>query len=306
MFSTPGVQRGCGSRKQGGIYLEVATGPGGLPLDHFITDPPQPFTTDVKIGVTLVDRTEPDGVVVTHVIDWIGTEHYPFAADFIEEGRRFGFSRRVAPSIEFHRLSARSRLLVVHARGLVTNRGELYGCGPHDPADDEVGMPPDTCARFATSGMLAHFADPLPLPPGVTPPACNRYQYVDAEPTHVHLIWDGAVPPLHVERAEEESVADFVARVRRNYMRPDPAVGKHAPPHIEWRRRHASATYRVFPPQRVDPVAPAAAAVPALIATLPVGGFTVVTADDDSHASTFDRVARGLQGTGLAVEETDA
>ena len=75
-----GVPRGCGTRTSGGVYLECGTGYGGRPLEFFLADPPIPLTCDTKLGVQLIER---DGVV--HVLDWIGEQHYPNCADFLEK-----------------------------------------------------------------------------------------------------------------------------------------------------------------------------------------------------------------------------
>ena len=115
-----GVTRGCGTRVGGGLYLECGTGYGGRPLEAFLSDPPIPMTCDTKVGVELIER---GGVV--HVLDWIGEQHYPFVTDLLEEGRHFGFSRRIPRTLNLSRLSADSRLLVVHAGGLVVNHEAL-------------------------------------------------------------------------------------------------------------------------------------------------------------------------------------
>jgi hypothetical protein len=116
----PGVTRGCGTRQAAGIYLEVGLGYGGKSLEFFLSDPPIHMTCDTKVGVELIER---GGVV--HVLDWIGEQHYPFATDFLEEGRRYGFSRRIPKNLDLSRLTAESRILVVHARGLVVNHEAL-------------------------------------------------------------------------------------------------------------------------------------------------------------------------------------
>ncbi len=121
-----GVPRGCGTRKAGGVYIEVGTTVGlGKQLEAFLCDPPVPMTTDCKVGVELIER---NGVV--HILDWVGAKHYPNCADFLEEGRVLGFSRLISKNLDLSRLTAESRILIVHARGLVTNHGALR---PHMP-----------------------------------------------------------------------------------------------------------------------------------------------------------------------------
>ena len=122
-----GIPRGCGMRKSGGLYLESGTTSSrtARPLEAFLCDPPVPMTTDCKVGVELIER---GGVV--HILDWVGAENYPNAADFLEEGRVLGFSRLISKNLDLSRLTADSRILIVHARGLVTNHEELR---PHMP-----------------------------------------------------------------------------------------------------------------------------------------------------------------------------
>lgn len=117
-----GGRRMCGSsRTQGGIYLECGVSAGGSPVECFLLDPPQiidPATYGVTaLGVQLVT----DGRGVTHVIDWVGTEHYPYVTDFIEEVRRMGVSRKVALNVDFSKLTRESRLILLHAKAGVFN-----------------------------------------------------------------------------------------------------------------------------------------------------------------------------------------
>lgn len=114
------IQRGCGSREAGGVYAEFGIGPGGSPLESFMLCPPQPI--DVKgmgikpIGVKLI---EVDGVY--HVFDWVGSRNYPNVADFLEEARRFGVSRRMAKTLDFSKLTEKSRLILLHSRAYIEN-----------------------------------------------------------------------------------------------------------------------------------------------------------------------------------------
>lgn len=149
--ATPGVRRGCGTRVQGGVYLEVGLSSSGTPLEHFFIDPPLPMTVDTKVGVELIER---NGVV--HVLDWIGSESYPYASDFLEEGSRHGFSRRVSKGLDFSRLSEASRLLLVHAKGLVVNHRELLWHGEEE-LNDPIYAGGRLCAYHARTRIEAHF-----------------------------------------------------------------------------------------------------------------------------------------------------
>lgn len=115
------IERGCGQRIEGGVYLESATSPFGVDLEEFLMDPPIPYDPDSKLGVTLIE----DEHGVTHVVDYVGSEHYPEAADVLEEGRTHGFSRRISKSIDLSKLSKDSKLFVLHDRGLVTNWNDV-------------------------------------------------------------------------------------------------------------------------------------------------------------------------------------
>lgn len=119
------ITRGCGKRVKGGIYLEVATSPNGMPLEFFLCDPVLPVDpTSWGISPTGVHLIERDGV--THVVDWIGAEHYPNVADFLEEGRRFGFSRRIQRGADFAAIGPGSGIMFVHARAFIENAGDYY------------------------------------------------------------------------------------------------------------------------------------------------------------------------------------
>lgn len=118
--ATPGAVRGCGTRTEGGLYLEVGLSRYGWPVEYFLSDPPHPYEPDVKIGQQIVERGE-----THHIIDWVGEQHYPYPVDIIEEIRRYGLSRKVSPNADLHLLDENSRILLVHAKGLVSNTGPL-------------------------------------------------------------------------------------------------------------------------------------------------------------------------------------
>jgi hypothetical protein len=121
------VPRGCGERVSGGIYAECGFSPLGAPLEDFLMDPPIQIPAGLNlsaIGVQLVERTEPDGRSVWHIFDWVGECHYPNVADFLEELRRFGMSRRLPSTLDFSKITPESRHILVHARAWVENCAE--------------------------------------------------------------------------------------------------------------------------------------------------------------------------------------
>jgi len=115
------ITRGCGTRKAGGIYGEVELSENGTPFDMFLLDPPQESPVQVKaVGVQLIEL---EGVF--HILDRVGTKHYEYTADFVEEARRFGISRRFPKTIDFSKITADSRLVLVHEKAFVSNMKEL-------------------------------------------------------------------------------------------------------------------------------------------------------------------------------------
>ena len=146
---TSGARRGCGVRQPGGAYLAVPLGPGGSPIEAFLLDPPivmDPVALGLSaVGVTMIDR---DGV--THVLDIVGREHYATVAEFIDEARRLGVSRRIARTSDFSRISRASRLIVVHAHADIANAPE-FEAGSRCPCEVDEHLAPgfsDMCARL--------------------------------------------------------------------------------------------------------------------------------------------------------------
>lgn len=117
-------ERGCGQRKKGGVYLTVAEGPGGKPIEHFLIDPPIPVDLQQlgigPRGVHLVQRGN-----IWHVFDVVGTKHYPNVADFVEEARLLGISRR-AELPDYSVLTPESKLVLIHQRAFINNWQELF------------------------------------------------------------------------------------------------------------------------------------------------------------------------------------
>lgn len=162
----PGARRGCGYRVSGGVYLETGlTKFGGQPVEHFLADPPHPYEPDAKIGVQLVEK---DGVY--HILDWVGEQHYPWPADFVEEVRRYGLSRRVAVgSVDWAKLSPASRILCIHRRGYITNTDELEDA-LSVTSDHHAGRLKNKCGLWVRSENDFHLRYPDQM--------CSRYHWV--------------------------------------------------------------------------------------------------------------------------------
>jgi hypothetical protein len=137
------VARGCGTRVKGGVYAEIPLSPFGIPFDDFLFCPP--IVVDAQamgitsIGVKLIER---DGVF--HVFDVVGKQHYPNVLDFVEEARRFGISRRLPKTLEFNKITAESRLILMHDRAFIENFNEFHGehiCPKDKDGHDQDPLP---------------------------------------------------------------------------------------------------------------------------------------------------------------------
>ena len=114
------MNRGCGRRKAGGVYICTKLSRDGAPLEEFIIDPPRLYTGE-KFRVPIIFET--DGK--NHLLFWVGKEFYPFPSDFIEEVRRFGASKRVPVEFPIEKLSAGSLMFFVHPRAMIQNHQVL-------------------------------------------------------------------------------------------------------------------------------------------------------------------------------------
>ena len=121
--ATPGA-RLCGKgRTTHGLYVECGQFNHGLmDIEHALLDPPQPYDFAgfglSKIGVNVL----PDG----NIVDWVGEEHYPYPADFIEEARVMGISRKISPQTDLSLVTSRSLLILVHAKAVASQPGHLH------------------------------------------------------------------------------------------------------------------------------------------------------------------------------------
>jgi hypothetical protein len=159
------VIRGCGaSRKKGSTYLESGFGPGGKPLEHFLFDPPKPYTVDCKRGIQLIDING-----VNHVVDYVGESGYPWASDILEEVRLYGLSRSVNPEVIKGKLSPSSKILLVHARAILKNAAALYSYLENNRLRFR-------CALYNTRTNLEHLKTPE-IP-------CTRHSYALAPATN--------------------------------------------------------------------------------------------------------------------------
>jgi len=112
--------RGCGTRTPGGTYLVCTTSPSGLPVEYFVVDPPISMDTKPFRSPILHEQNG-----TCHVIIWIGEKFYPSAVDFIEEARIQGVSRRIPNTFPLEKLTANSKMILIHPRATSPNFVQL-------------------------------------------------------------------------------------------------------------------------------------------------------------------------------------
>lgn len=108
------MNRGCGRRKPGGVYICTKLSPHGVPLEEFIIDPPEAYEGEKLRTPIVFGRNE-----TNHLLSWVGKEFYPYPSDFIEEVRQFGASKRVPVEFPIQKLSAWSLMFFVHPLAII-------------------------------------------------------------------------------------------------------------------------------------------------------------------------------------------
>lgn len=117
----PAGGRGCGSRKDGGVYGCVAMSPYGTPLKDFMLDPPVPFLNGQPFQgmhpapeyITAGWNTDEHLILM----DWVGENGYKTVPDFVEEVRRYGMSRRIPTTFDWESIGGRQVwLALIHAK----------------------------------------------------------------------------------------------------------------------------------------------------------------------------------------------
>jgi hypothetical protein len=216
-------------------------------------------------------------VPVTHVFDIIGGENYPNVADWLEETRRLGVSRRLelGSTEEYARLSPRSRLFLLHRRAVIDNPADYYAA----MSQTELGrLARADCPKYHpqhTVGVMRETegAEPFYLYPDSPAPGCAALYW--------HDLQEGAesIPEHFRSIAEEEGGAPA-----------QPDSGRFA------ERRLVSGTYRGYRrPEGVKPVYALGA-----FAVFPVARLQVINASGE-HTGRVERAS----AAGVEVEEAD-
>jgi hypothetical protein len=118
------TERGCGERQENALYMCVAMSPHGLPIEHFLVDPPQPWTR--KVPRSPEPYKAPSGN--WHLFQGVGKTYYPFVSDFVEEARIMGVSKRVPNQIDLRgvQLSKKSYYYLIHPRAVTMFSYDMY------------------------------------------------------------------------------------------------------------------------------------------------------------------------------------
>lgn len=177
------IKRGCGYRVAGGVYAECPLAPPGQgsPLEAFLFCPPMTHVENNSGEMAPIVEAwglSPRGVTLVslggkiHVVDIVGRESYPNAADILEEIRRHGLSRRLElTDSDYTLLGPGSKILLAHAWGSLVEEtatdfainppGAPKNCprGKEEHLRDRVlGM----CAAFHWEGIVeGHDLAPL-------------------------------------------------------------------------------------------------------------------------------------------------
>lgn len=121
-------ERGCGFREAGGIYWTMSLSPFGQPVEAFLICPTVVIDMEAlgakSIGVT--ELAAQPGRHGSNFLDIVGVHNYPNVADFIEEVRRFGLSRRIPLTLDFSKIGPDSRLILAHRCANVGDHAAEY------------------------------------------------------------------------------------------------------------------------------------------------------------------------------------
>ena len=116
LMERPRVHRGCGVRQAGGMYWEASVGGAMAALldPPIIVDPDRFGLTSVGVRIVAFGGAH-------HILDIVGDSHYPSVADFVEEMRVYGVSRRIPRTVNVGLLTPASQLLLIHRKAYILN-----------------------------------------------------------------------------------------------------------------------------------------------------------------------------------------
>jgi len=205
--------RGCGTRVKGGIYLETEMSENGLPVEAFLCDPP--IVVDMKkLGISAVGHTIiQDQKIGTLIFDWVGSGFYPNVADFVEEVRRFGVSRRISSGVDFSSITGTATIVFLHQKAYIDD----YPLYVKNRVGIHVGESTNSC--------------------------CPKSKHtIDQEIMCAGLWWEDVTP----------ASGELVDRNQRKpYMRTMPSFSYEAAPPATGSITHTPAIFAKFPVHRI-------------------------------------------------------
>jgi hypothetical protein len=140
--------------------------------------------------------------------DHVGRKHYPNVADFVEEARQHGISRRLPSTLPFNLLTPDSRLVLMHSRAIIRGGQNYADCEPASGIPQRcpnlVGL--EHCGRMRDVHKLAQ--------PGH---ACSRFWWQDV------VIPD--VPPTGEPVIRTFAATTYRALTRSSGLYPEHATG---------------------------------------------------------------------------------
>lgn len=181
--------RGCGRRVAGGLYVCTALSSDGSPLEDFLIDPVMevplaPFRAPITI--------ERNGI--KHLMVWVGESHYPSPADYVEETRRKGASRRIPMGFDLSGLTpGQSRMIMVHPKAFSKETSVATTCptgvhinqnapciGSHWHWATSMGTP-----EHNGCGVIGDVSYPLAMPQYPHPRDCAPGAFLQLPITHL-------------------------------------------------------------------------------------------------------------------------
>lgn len=140
-----GGRRACGDgRTADSVYMECGLSLNGRPIEHFLLDPPQRVDI-VQFGLSAIGtKTFQDTDGTTHIVDWIGKEHYETVSDFVEEAKHMGVSRKIDPK-QAALLDQKSKMYLLHPDGYIQNH-QAVGQDSMMVCPQQKHQPGEACA----------------------------------------------------------------------------------------------------------------------------------------------------------------
>lgn len=107
--------RGCGTREENALYLEIPTSPFGQPIEYFLIDPPIPWKGgQLRSPMIIEDRRG-----IKHLVMGVGKMFYPYVPDIVMEIVFAGLSKRLPRDFDPAVLTpGESKLLLVHPNAI--------------------------------------------------------------------------------------------------------------------------------------------------------------------------------------------